>query len=149
MPWVWNRRQDKNDTEAGQHEVGVVAPSRPDPPPSTQHNISGPSMTLFPPRFEPRESGERPQATHRRSRSDRTEQDTPLEVGANWLYMVRMTQDDVMGGPLGAFDGMPMRCFTDLTHARNWAVMLAIWECLLLEHEVEENLSDPRHTSIV
>lgn len=78
-----------------------------------------------------------------------TYRDTPLEVGVDWHYMVRMTQDDVMGGPLGAFDGMPMRCFNDLAHARYWAVMLAVWECLLLEHEVEENLSDPRHTRIV
>jgi hypothetical protein len=75
--------------------------------------------------------------------------DRPIEVRQDWRYMVRLTQDDVMGGPLGALDYMPMRCFDELDHARNWAVLLAIWECLLLEKDVAENLDDPRHTAIV
>ena len=75
--------------------------------------------------------------------------DRPLEVRQDWQYMVRLTQDDVMGGPLGALDEMPMRCFGELEHARNWAVLQAIWECHILEEDVAEKLDDPRHTAIV
>lgn len=78
-----------------------------------------------------------------------TQENAPLEVSADWLYMVRMTQDEVMGAPLGALDELPMRCFTDLAHARNWAVMLCGFECLRLMGDIDANLSDPRHTSIV
>jgi hypothetical protein len=71
----------------------------------------------------------------------------PLEVSAAWQYMVRITQDDAMGGPLGAFDFMPMRCFIDLAHARNWCAMQAMWDCHILGEDVPSKLADPRiHT---
>lgn len=78
-----------------------------------------------------------------------TQQDRPLEVSTDWRYMVRLTQDDAMGGPLGAFDYMPMRCFTEFDHARNWAVIQAVWECHILGQDVAAMLNDPRQTAIV
>jgi len=75
--------------------------------------------------------------------------DRPVEIAQDWQYMVRLTQDDAMGGSLGAIDEMPMRCFRNLEHTRNWAVLLAMWECHILEEDVAEKLDDPRHTAIV
>jgi hypothetical protein len=74
---------------------------------------------------------------------------TPIEVAVTWQYMVRVTQDEVMGGPLGAFDHLPMRCFTDIEPARTWAAMLSIWECRLMEMAPEEIAADAAQTRLV
>jgi hypothetical protein len=74
---------------------------------------------------------------------------TPIEIGSDWKYMVRLTHDHAMGGQLGAFDYMPMRCFLTLDDARNWALLQAIWDCHILEDDTAANLKDPRHQSIV
>lgn len=74
---------------------------------------------------------------------------TPIEIGSDWQYMVRLTHDHAMGGQLAAFDYMPMRCFLTLSDARNWALLQAIWDCHILEENIAANLKDPRHHSIV
>lgn len=73
-----------------------------------------------------------------------TRTDRPLEVTAAWRYMVRLTVDEGMGAPLGAFDFMPMRCFTDLAHARNWSAMQAIWDCRILGEDGPDRFADER-----
>lgn len=52
----------------------------------------------------------------------------PAEVGAEWRWMVRLTLEGGMGGPLGAFDWMPMRCFAELGQVRNWAIIQVLWD---------------------
>jgi hypothetical protein len=71
----------------------------------------------------------------------------PVEVGTDWRYMVRLTHE-AMGGTVMALDDMPMRCFIDLAHARNWSVMQAMWDCEIL-CEGPAMLDDPRHLSLV
>ncbi len=66
-----------------------------------------------------------------------TRQDRPPEVGPDWRYMVRLYTENVVAGQTGAFTFLPMRCFTDLAHARNWAVMQAAWDCHLFEDDLD------------
>jgi hypothetical protein len=51
--------------------------------------------------------------------------DAPLELGDDWQWMVYVTQESGSpgGGRLGASDGMPLRCFTDLAFARRFAIL--------------------------
>jgi hypothetical protein len=71
----------------------------------------------------------------------------PVEIGTDWRYMVRLTHE-AMGGTVMALDDMPMRCFIDLAHARNWSVMQALWDCEIL-CEGRAMLGDPRHLALV
>jgi hypothetical protein len=70
----------------------------------------------------------------------------PVEISDEWRFMVRLTAT-VMGGEESAFEFMPMGCFTQLEQARNWSLVQAAWECLLLEDR--ELLTDPDHLAIV
>ena len=73
----------------------------------------------------------------------------PIEIGSDWQYMVRLTQDHAMGGQRGAFEYMPMRCFVSLDDARNWSHVQAIWDCHILGDDPAPNLADPNYQSIV
>ncbi len=73
----------------------------------------------------------------------------PIELGSDWQYMVRLTHDHAMGGPLGAFHYMPMRCFVSLDDARNWSLLQAIWDCHILGEDPAPNLADPNYKTIV
>ena len=56
----------------------------------------------------------------------------PVETGADWRFMVRLTHG-ATGSEANALDFMPMRCFEQLEHARNWALVQAAWDCVIVE----------------
>ena len=71
----------------------------------------------------------------------------PVETAGDWQFMVRLTHE-VHGGEASALDFMPMRCFEQLEHARNWSLVQAAWDCVLLA-DGNEMLTDPRHLAII
>lgn len=71
----------------------------------------------------------------------------PVETGPAWRFMVRLTHE-AMGGEVNAFGFMPMRCFVQLEQARNWSLVQAMWECVLLEDN-NPLLNDPRQLAVI
>ncbi len=72
----------------------------------------------------------------------------PIEIGNDWHYMVRLTQDH-RGAQLGALQYMPMRCFANLPDARNWSLLQAIWDCDIPGEDHAANLADPNYQRTV